>query len=111
MFTYEATLLRLVDGDTLWLRCDLGFRVFHDVDVRLAGLNAPELHTVEGEAAKLWVQNWFTGHPGPYIVHTDRDRTEKYGRYLATVVAPDGHSLTADLLADGIAQVYNGGPR
>lgn len=111
MYTYQAEVLSIHDGDTLTLRISLGFHLYHDVTVRLAGLDAPELRTPEGDAAKLWVAAWFAAHHGPYIVVTMKDRTDKYGRLLATVVSDDGRSLTADLLADGIARVYNGGPR
>lgn len=111
VYTYQGALLSIHDGDTITMRLDLGHRIWHDVTVRLAGLDAPELRTPEGDAAKIWVTTWFATYHGPYIVHTIKDRSDKYGRLLATVVAEDGHSLTADLLADGIARVYNGGKR
>jgi len=39
-------LVKVVDGDTVDLDVDVGFRVTHRIRVRLAGYNAPEVHNV-----------------------------------------------------------------
>ncbi len=41
-YRYRATLVRVIDGDTAVLRLDLGFRVFAELKVRVAGVNTPE---------------------------------------------------------------------
>ena len=38
-------VLRVVDGDTIDAQIDLGFKVHHNVRVRLYGINAPESRT------------------------------------------------------------------
>ncbi len=50
-FRYRARLVRLIDPDTLRVLCDCGFGVRAEVDLRLAGVDAPELHTDAGEDA------------------------------------------------------------
>jgi len=42
LYTYKFTCTRVVDGDTVDGRIDLGFRLGMDTRVRLAGYDAPE---------------------------------------------------------------------
>jgi endonuclease YncB( thermonuclease family) len=56
-FTYRAQLERVVDGDTLHVRCDLGLRLTYAMDVRLRGCNAAEKTTVSGQNAITYVTN------------------------------------------------------
>lgn len=65
-YQYAAQLIRVVDGDTLVVNVDLGFdQWFHNCRIRLLGINAPELNTKEGQAAKAWVIDCFSKLPGP----------------------------------------------
>lgn len=82
MYTYRASVIRVVDADTVWLEVDLGFDVRRRDSFRLYGINAPEMSTPEGVAAKAWLAKAL---PGDLIVTTEKDRREKYGRYLATL--------------------------
>ena len=45
MYEYEMKVLRVVDGDTVDAQIDLGFKVHHNIRVRLYGINAPESRT------------------------------------------------------------------
>jgi endonuclease YncB( thermonuclease family) len=106
VYEYQARLVRPVDADTLILHIDLGMHVWqHDVRIRAAGLNAPELSTVEGSAALRWVIDWFGQHcpDGLLTVKTQKDRNDNYGRLLGTITAPDGACLNTELLATGHA--------
>ncbi|MFF4543631.1 thermonuclease family protein [Streptomyces sp. NPDC001406] len=110
MNTYPATLVHVVDGDTLDLDIDLGFTIRTRQRVRLVGLNTPEKNTDEGKAAKAWVTDWLAQH-GPGLV-VETHRREKYGRWLATITSPDGACLNTDLIDTGHAAPYDGhGPR
>lgn len=44
-FWYGATVLGVVDGDTIDLMIDLGFNIHHKIRVRLFGVNTPESRT------------------------------------------------------------------
>lgn len=101
MYTYRATVLRVIDGDTLDVTVDLGFRVHHQIRVRLAGINCPELKTPDGQRAKQFVENWLAANL-PVTLQTQLDKTEKYGRYLGRVITARG-DLAIDLLAMGLA--------
>ena len=45
MFEYEATLDRVVDGDTIDVLIDLGFNIHTKKRVRIFGINTPESRT------------------------------------------------------------------
>lgn len=110
-YTYRCTILEVVDGDTVNARIDVGFRIWAEVPLRLAGINAAEHGTVAGDAATAWVRTWVAGHP-TVVVATFR-APEKYGRWLAIVTAADtGEVLNSQIVAAGHAVVWDGrGPK
>jgi endonuclease YncB( thermonuclease family) len=110
------------DADTQRYLADLGFGLYALLDVRLAGLNAPEVvgeQRAAGLAATAWARDWLelhSGHattsPTEYPLTLDTSKTEKYGRWLGVVSCARGHVLNADLLAGGYAVPWDGsGPR
>jgi endonuclease YncB( thermonuclease family) len=104
------------DGDTITLDVDCGFdwHMVH-MDVRLGGVDAPELHRPDhlGEDARGFLLTWLAAHPGPYVITTEQDHTEKYGRYLVSALtAVDHHELIGDGLVAGWLKMYAGrGPK
>jgi micrococcal nuclease len=116
LYNYRATVQRVIDADTLVLDIDLGFHVHRIETVRLSGIDAPERHTVEGAHARVYVEDWLTLRTSngriPLLVHTNRDRGDKYGRMLATIHPIDnGPSLNDWLIEQGHARPYDGGKR
>lgn len=109
---YEAALLRVVDGDTLEVAVDLGFRVRMITPVRLNGLNCAEHDTPAGDAATAYNTEWLAKIPVLVIVAAKpRDFGDKFGRWLATVWGND-RCLNDDLIASGHAITWNGkGPK
>ena len=96
---------RVIDGDTLKVRLDLGFGTFSRHDLRLRGIDCPEMSTKAGEEAKIFVQS--------YIKEAQRivvrsSRSDKYDRYLADVFLPaeEGKDVYLNnlLLENGHAQ-------
>ncbi len=90
LFTYEAIVERVIDGDTLKVRFDQGFNFERIETLRLRGIDCPEMDTPEGVAARNFVLS--------YIKQADRiivrsSRPEKYDRYLADVFIPQKDSL------------------
>lgn len=110
MYQYAASLVRVIDGDTVVLNVDLGFSTHVEQHVRLNGINAPEHGTPEGDAATAFTKVWFTQHAGLTLA-TVKDKQEKYGRYLGTITSADGANLNADLVTNGHAVSYDGGKR
>lgn len=90
-YRYGCTWLRTLDADTLDLSIALGFYVELRQRIRLAGIDAPELHTDAGKAAKQFTVDWLEVHaPGDQlVVRTERALSyDKYGRWLGWVYSP-----------------------
>ena len=85
-YTYNAQVIRVVDGDTAELDVDLGFDVHFRISVRFKGYNSPELHgpnKAAGLAAKDELISLLTGHS--IVIKTDKLHSQSFSRYLATV--------------------------
>lgn len=108
---YPAKLIRIIDADTLVVNIDLGFYDWrHDQRVRLMGVNAPEMDTPAGKAARDFVCGWFATHGQQMRLVTVKDRSHKdksdsFGRYLAWV-SVGGVSLNEELVKAGHAVEY-----
>jgi len=115
MYTYSAKLNRIIDGDTLDIKLDLGLRVSVDIRTRLYGINCPEVFGIakttpeyqEGLKARDYVTQWFaTLGTDSFMVQTYKDKQEKYGRWLIKVTSLDGAKvLNEDLISSGHAVV------
>ncbi len=85
MFQYAAKVLRVVDGDTIYFDIDLGFTIRYTLEVRLRGVNTPEVVGLEKEVglkAKAFVEEAL---PVGALVILNTYKAEKYGRFLADV--------------------------
>lgn len=107
-YRYRARCLRIIDGDTLDVEVDLGFRCHVRTPLRLLGVNAPERNTDAGRAAIGWVALWIskTGIRTDLVIDSAKDGDwsgDKYGRWLAVVHDEHGRCLNDDLLAAGHA--------
>lgn len=103
-YEYNAIVVSVVDGDTVDLIVDLGFDVRMGMRVRLYGINAPEIRAIGGPAAKAFLETMIKPLQAVEIA-THKDRREKYGRYLATVLH-DGTSVNALMVLNGHAVEY-----
>jgi micrococcal nuclease len=109
LYEYKATLLAVVDGDTIDVDIDLGLDVHIRGRVRLNGCDAPEKRTPEGMAALTFTRAWLATAAQPFIIRTHK--REKFGRYLADVLDEE-RDLVADLIAAGHAKPWDGqGPK
>jgi endonuclease YncB( thermonuclease family) len=102
-YAYNVEIVRIHDGDTLTVSVDLGFRIVHQVNIRLAGINAPELRTEEGKTTLRVLAAFVAEHAGQWTARTFKSGEEKYGRWLAKLYAPDGTDVSAWLLSMGLA--------
>lgn len=90
-FLYRAERVHVVDGDTLDVMVDLGFRNFSKQRLRLARINASETTSAEGRAARNFLTETITA--AATIVLQTR-KTDLHGRYVAHVfVSPDKVSI------------------
>lgn len=111
LYTYRAQSVRVLDGDTVELLVDLGFRVFHRLTIRLAGIDAPELPTPHGYAARAHLE-LLLGGPGELYLKSQRDKPDKYGgRYLGDLIKANV-DINRAMIAAGYATPYTGhGPK
>lgn len=104
-----AKVERVVDGDTILARCDLGWHVSLTTYVRIYGINAPEVDTDAGKAARDFVKEQLpVGTPITVVSHKLLGATEKYGRALASVTLPSGRDLATVMLETECAVPYEG---
>ena len=103
---------KVIDGDTLDVVFDLGFRIQTWERCRLQGIDAPESRTSDlrekryGMLAKQFVEDWLKSQTKLWGRTTKDD---KYGRMLVEVYADNSPiSLNETLISNGYAWVYNG---
>jgi micrococcal nuclease len=56
LYTYASEVIKVVDGDTLDLEIDIGFKTKQEHRVRFRGINCPEIGTAQGQKAKDFVE-------------------------------------------------------
>ena len=112
MFEYNAEVLRVVDGDTLDARIDLGFDVHVNKRIRLMGIDTWESRTrdqdekAKGLAAKFRLIELLQseGNKFKLISHG----TGKFGRVLGDIEISVGNVCDI-LVEEGHAYSYFGG--
>ncbi len=104
MWEYNATVARVIDGDTVVARVDYGFRQGGDWHLRLLDLWCPELNTFEGRAARD-AAILLLPVGARVVIRTRLTRTGNEAttldRYLADVTLPDGRDFAAVMVAAG----------
>ena len=98
-YVSRAELVKIVDGDTLRLDIDLGYTIRCRRDVRLSGVDTPEVRGLEKQAGKYVkrkVEKFLQGRT-ELIVHSLNFSTGKYGRNLCEIWVA-GNSLNSYLL-------------
>jgi len=122
MYEYRATVIKVVDGDTVDVDIDLGFGiVLSDERVRIAGIDTPESRTRDKEekkfglAAKARVKQLLgkTCVLKTQINKNGEDMKGKFGRILGDFSVYDGATdrwrmLTEILVSEGHAVPYHG---
>jgi micrococcal nuclease len=120
MFTYTATVVRWVDGDTVDLDADLGFKMTLRDRFRLYGIDTPERRPKKSdfttdearreEIKKADAALAYCEKLAPagtkLIVRTFKDEQGKYGRWLADLHLPtEQRTLNEMLVAEGHAKL------
>lgn len=112
MYQYKAKVERVVDGDTIDIVIDLGFKITTNQRIRLADINTPETYNVKkdseeykkGVAARQFVEQRLSENNNNILIETDKF-TGKYGRYIGTIYLDDNEkSLNDELVEKGFAE-------
>lgn len=105
---YPARIVSVYDGDSVTADIDLGMRVTVRAKLRLLGIDAPEMGTEAGRAARDFLRE-LLGRDG-LVIRTHKDPGDKYGRWLAELYF--GEESVADaMIRHGHARPYDGGAR
>lgn len=92
-----ATLIRVVDGDTIQVRLDSG-----PITVRLHGIDAPEASQPLGAAATKVLRSQLEGEP---LEIEPIEQSDSYGRLVAKVFVR-GADVNARMIGTGYAWAY-----
>jgi micrococcal nuclease len=112
MYEYKAQLIRVIDGDTLDCRIDLGFSVFVKKRVRLMGIDTWESRTRDleekkkGLAAKSRLIGLLQADDGEFTLISYG--VGKFGRVLGEIEVTAGNVCDI-LVEEGHAYAYFGG--
>lgn len=111
LYHYKAKLLRVIDGDTVKLDVDLGFRMHFIHLFRLSGINAPENDKPSTAflANLLATETAWANAGADHTVTTTK--ADKYGRWLVTIPLLNGETANDRMIVAGHAAAYEGGKR
>ena len=118
MYEYRASLVKIIDGDTIDVDLDLGFDVvLKKQRIRLHGINTPESRTRDLEEKKYGLAaiarlRELIEDTDALIVKTaiDGKARGKYGRILGTIYAGTTN-VNNTLVDEGHAIAYHGGTK
>ena len=107
MFTYNALVKSVYDGDTITVDIDLGFGVFlRDQKIRLLGIDTPEVRGKERQEGLISRDRLREKIDGKWItIRTKKAKKGKYGRWLGEIWHEE-QNINDWLLTEGLAKKY-----
>ena len=114
VFEYQATVNRVIDGDTIEVSIDLGFCMTWKTPLRLYGINAPETNSTNPieRAGAVLAKRWLIDKiEGKNVVVQSVKPKDKYGRYLAEVWLTSGlqvESVNQQMVKLELAKPWDG---
>jgi len=112
VYEYNCTIVRVVDGDTVYVDIDLGFDTWRRGErIRLYGVDTPECRSRSatekkaGLLAKGFVMQML--HEGGTYRLTTKEKS-KYGEYLGTIKIDGELTINAALITEHLAVPYSG---
>jgi micrococcal nuclease len=116
MYQYKCKIIKVLDGDTVDIDLDLGFKIIlANQRVRMAGVDTPESRTTIAEekvrgllskkklAEKLPIGSW-------QIIETQKpdSNDDKFGRILGVFILENGTRVNDWLIQNNYAVPYKG---
>lgn len=103
---HPAEVLRIVDGDTVEVRLDIGFGIELHENARLWGINAPERYQLGGPEATAYLKTMIA--PGQMIFARKMGRRgrDKYGRLLIVIYDSNCRDINQEMVDTGHAVEY-----
>ena len=104
MWTYQANVLKVIDGDTIDVAIDLGFSIHFKTRMRMLGVDTAEKITAFGKVTKSILVTAIEGK----MVKVEVSKPDKYGRYLCRVWLNSDESVNDQMIRKGLAKSYMG---
>lgn len=120
MYEYRATVIKVIDGDTVDVDIDLGFGIsLNNERVRIMGIDTPESRTRDkvekkfGLASKARLKELLgkTTVLKTQINKKGEDMKGKFGRVLGDFVTESGKMVTEVMIKEGHCVPYFGGSK
>lgn len=108
MFRYNAMVLRVIDGDTVEVAVDLGFRIVRTIKIRMAGIDSYELKDKKNLEKALAAKAYLEEHILNKEVSLKSLKPGKYhDRYIAFIYIGDNRkSVNDEMVEKGIVNPY-----
>jgi len=109
LYKYHAICERVVDGDTIDARVDLGFKIWTHVRIRLYEIDAPESRTknlnekAKGLRSKAYLKTIMDSCGGKFTLESHG--VGKFGRCLGTIYV-HGENINERMITEGYAKRY-----
>ena len=128
-YQFPVVVTRIVDGDTVDARIDMGFKIVYEERIRLLGLDTPESFTTNkkekilGLAAKYRIKELIASANAlpkkrgkkDVVLKTSKHGKGKFGRILGEIWinanTGDGINVNEQLIEEGHARWYMGGAK
>ncbi len=113
MYKYKGTVIKCYDADTMTIEFDLGFKIKYEEQIRLYGIDTPELRTKNlkekalGYKARDFVRELIMDKEFEFKTYKEG----KFGRYLCVLYLKDKVTLNDLLISKGYAKLYDGGKK
>ena len=106
MYTYQAFVYNVVDGDTIDVNVDLGFKIYTKQRIRLNRIDTPE----RGDAGFKEATDRLTELILNKNITLITTRVSKWGYYLGDVYLND-QDINQIMLNENLANPYSGGTK
>lgn len=122
---FPVKVLRVIDGDTVDLLCDLGLRVTTTMRARLYGIDTPEMNERNGSVSpgqlghrpgldakmqlqriiKEWRLNSTQMNSESWLIaEIHKNKNDSFGRWIVRLIGKDDVDLNRILVVDGYAK-------
>ena len=117
MYKYNATVTRVIDGDTIDAMIDLGFDTWVSKRIRFYGINTPESRTRDleekkrGKAATAYLIEILEANDNKFVLQSHG--VGKFGRCLGELFVESLGDLSVQqqMINEGHGVAYYGGAR
>lgn len=107
MYSYKGVVEYVVDGDTMDIYLDLGFKVFTRQRMRVAHVDTPERGQPNYKEAADAARSLLLGKN----ITVKTSKISKWGYYLAEITTDTGEDYGKKLIEMGLAKPYEGGTK